>query len=54
MKFYRFREKIATRKDRMDPTWNTKLRYEPKELIKKNRTIDFDQDLDRKPNLPHS
>jgi hypothetical protein len=29
-RFFLYREKIVTRKDRADPFWNTQLEYEPK------------------------
>lgn len=46
MRFFLNREKIASRKDRADPFWATKLEYDPdlsKVKLRTNRTIDFDQ-----------
>jgi hypothetical protein len=40
---------IATRFDRNDPEWCTKLNYTPREE-RNSCTIHFDQLLDRKPN----
>lgn len=53
MEIDKFREIIATRFDRNDPEWHTKLAYEPLEE-RSNRTISFDQLLDRRPNDIHS
>lgn len=40
VEFDKYRENIATRLDRNDPDWHTKLIYEPKE-DKNNKSIDF-------------
>lgn len=53
IEFDKYREMIATRLDRNDPNWHTKLLYYPQEESN-NKTIHFDQLLDRKPNDIHS
>lgn len=40
VEFDKYREIIATKLDRNDPDWHTKLAYESKE-ISNNKTIDF-------------
>ena len=53
IEFDQFKDKIATRFDRNDPQWYTRLQYEEIEESK-SKTIAFDQLLDRKPNDIHS
>ena len=53
VEFDKYREVIATRVDRNDPEWHTKLKYEPVKE-RNSKTIHFDQLLDRRPNDIHS
>lgn len=51
--FFLYREKIATRHDRVDKNWHTFLEYEPN-MPRNGKQADFNQTLDRRDNDVHS
>lgn len=53
-RFYLYREKIATRKDRADQHWHTFLEYHPANIHHLANTLDFDQRTERRENEVHS
>ena len=52
-RFYLYKDQIVTRHDRSDKNWHTFLGYNT-EIERMNKTINFDQTIDRKENEVHS